>query len=506
MSKGRISNMNSSTQIKMGALISYIALGINTVASLIYIPWMVNVIGQADYALYTLATTFISLFMVDFGLSSAVSRYVAKYKAEGKTDKIFGIISTVERLYCYIGIIIFFVLFIIFFALDAIYIGLTAEELSTYKKLYIIVSVYSIVSFPCMPFSGILTAYEKFIQLKLCDLFQKLLSVFMTIVILLYGGDVTGIVISTAISGLLVSGAKVVIILKKTDARITITHFDKSIAKEVFSFSMWVTIISLAQRCVFNVAPSILGIVSNSEEIAIFAPATTLEACFYQFSAAVNGLFLATVSRLIAEKKEKELFDLGLSVGRFQLIVMGWIYVGFVVVGKEFMIEWMGPEYIKAWHCALLLFLPDIFIFTQQIANTTAIAKNKVKQLSFGYIGMALISISLAFILGGRYGVIGVSIAIMCSYIFLFIYMSILYQKLLGFDMRLFFYKCYASLVPIIIVVCIVCVWICSLISFENIWMQIIMQGIMTTCIYFFVIYLAMNTDEKSKIKRILCK
>ncbi len=75
---------NSSRQIMMGAIISYLALGINILASLFYLPWMVSMIGKSGYALYTLATSFISPIMLDFGVSDSVSRFVSKYNADGK--------------------------------------------------------------------------------------------------------------------------------------------------------------------------------------------------------------------------------------------------------------------------------------------------------------------------------------------------------------------------------------------------------------------------------------
>ena len=43
-------------QLKMGAMLAYFTMAFNIVAGLIYTPWMVAKIGQADYGLYTLAT------------------------------------------------------------------------------------------------------------------------------------------------------------------------------------------------------------------------------------------------------------------------------------------------------------------------------------------------------------------------------------------------------------------------------------------------------------------
>lgn len=82
-------------QLKMGALLSYFTMAFNMVAGLIYTPWMVAKIGQADYGLYTLANSLIAIFVLDFGLSSAVSRYIAKYRAEGKNEAISNILGVI---------------------------------------------------------------------------------------------------------------------------------------------------------------------------------------------------------------------------------------------------------------------------------------------------------------------------------------------------------------------------------------------------------------------------
>ena len=66
-------------QIKYGAMISYLAIILNSVISLAYTPWMANQLGKSQYGLYNLAYSFVRMFLVDLGLNAAVSRFVAKY-------------------------------------------------------------------------------------------------------------------------------------------------------------------------------------------------------------------------------------------------------------------------------------------------------------------------------------------------------------------------------------------------------------------------------------------
>ena len=79
---------SSMKQVKIGAILSYLSIGINIILTLIYTPWMIEKIGQEHYGLYTLATSLISFVAFDFGMSAAVSRFLSKYRADGDTGKI----------------------------------------------------------------------------------------------------------------------------------------------------------------------------------------------------------------------------------------------------------------------------------------------------------------------------------------------------------------------------------------------------------------------------------
>ena len=104
---------NANKQIKIGSVLSYFSIAVNILAGLIYTPWMIEQIGKGDYGLYTLASSLISLFLIDFGLGSAVSRYVSKYLAEKRQDKVDNFLGIIFKLYLIIDIIIFIVLAVI---------------------------------------------------------------------------------------------------------------------------------------------------------------------------------------------------------------------------------------------------------------------------------------------------------------------------------------------------------------------------------------------------------
>ena len=70
--------MNRAKELKLGAIIAYITIALDIASGVLFTPWIISQIGDSDYGLYTLANSLINLFLFDFGLSAATSRFVSK--------------------------------------------------------------------------------------------------------------------------------------------------------------------------------------------------------------------------------------------------------------------------------------------------------------------------------------------------------------------------------------------------------------------------------------------
>ncbi len=442
MSKLKIS------QIKAGALISYLTMAFNIVAGLVYTPWMVSRIGQADYGLYTLANSLIAIFMLDFGLSSAVSRFVAKYRAEGRQQDINNIVGIIYKLYIVIDVILLIVLSAIFIFVGSIYKELTPAELQTFKILYVIVAAYQLISFPFMPVNGILNAYEKFSQLKLCNLLYHVLSVALVIGVLFFSSSVIVVIGVTVFSHLAVIFAKFIIVNYSVPIKVNWRASGKDIYKNLFSFTAWTTVISVMQRFTHSLAPSVLGITSGALEIGLYAPAVTLEGYYFSLGAAINGMFLPRVSKHIANKEEHKILDLMIKVGRYQSVVLGLVFIGFVCIGKEFMVCWMGPDFEKTYYLAMIILLPTLISATQQIAKTTVIAKKLIKYQAICMIFTGVLGLLVSYLLSIYIGALGVCIGTALTSIINIIVMNVVYKKKAGINVFEFYKKCYLRLIP----------------------------------------------------------
>ena len=195
-------------QFALGAVLSYCAIAFNIVSGLLYTPWMISTLGDDQYALYTLAVSVINIFLMDFGISSAVTKFLSNFYAEEKQEAANVFMGIVYKIFIVISAVIAVVLTVFYFFIDTVYVKLTPDELRIFKHLFIIVAAYSVVSFPFTTFTGVLTANERFIELKSCDFLQKVTSVALIIVFLLLDKGVYSLVLVHAFTNLLFLLAK----------------------------------------------------------------------------------------------------------------------------------------------------------------------------------------------------------------------------------------------------------------------------------------------------------
>ncbi len=444
--------MNSSKQIKLGALLSYFAIAFNMIAGLIYTPWMISQIGSSNYGLYTLATSLITMFVMDFGMSAAVTRFVSKYKAEENQKAIDNFLGIVYKLYLLIDAIILIILIVVGIFIEKIYANLTVEELETFKVLYVIVGLFSVISFPFTNLNGILTSHELFAWHKIAELFHKVFIIIAMVISLMAGYGVFALVTVNAVSGLLTIAFKLIVIKKRTNVKVNFKHFDREMLKEIFGFSVWTTVASIAQRLIFNITPSIIVAFSAMGAVAsaIFGLAHTIEGYVYTFANAINGMFMPRISKLVYQgKKDTELMDLMVKIGRLQYIIIGALCVGFISFGKSFIVDiWNKPDFIESYLCAVLLILPSFFYLPLQIANTTIIVENKVKLQSFVFIIMGVLNLGLSIVLSKYYGAVGASLSIFIAYMVRTALMLVIHVKVLHLNMWHFFKESLFKITP----------------------------------------------------------
>lgn len=432
-------------QYKAGAIISYCAVGFNTLAGLIYTPWMISSIGADNYGLYTLALSVINFFLMDFGLSNAVSRFLSKYYAEGEEGKVSSFLGMTYKAYLAVDLVISAILLIIFLNIDTIYSSLSVDQMAVFKVLYIIIAFYSVIAFPFVTLNGVLISNEKFVALNTCELFQKITNVLLIVICLFLGWGVYALVAINALTSILFSFLKLFLVRSLTSARADLSSWDVPLMKEVIGFSLWVTVSQVAQRLIFAVMPSIIAITATTWDVTVFGLASSLEGYVWTVANALNNMFMPKVSRALISEDREELQDISSRYGRIQLYIVGFIIVCFFVYGRQFVDCWVGPEYAVLWICVSLLLIPALIELPQFVAGTAVIAANEVRAKGIVFVLMATLNVVLGYVFTLQWGALGGCLSICAAYLFRTAGMNLIYRNRLNIDLPKFYKEIFSQ-------------------------------------------------------------
>lgn len=453
-------------KISKGAIISYISIFLNIIAGLIYTPWMIKTLGQSNYGIYSLANSIMSLIAIDLGLGTAVSRFVAKYRAEKDVESSNKMVGIIFKIFIFLSAIMLIALSIIYLFIPSIYIQLTSVELSTLKTVFIMVGFYSVLAFGFMPLNGILMGNDKFPEYKFITLISRIVNILLVSITLLMFNNIFMYVFAIILSGLIEIIIKLIYIKKycKYGSQPLITKkSDKKTLKELIKFSLWAAISSIMTRFIISIQPSILGITSGSVEIALFTLGSTIEGYVWQIANGLDGMFIPKLSIMSKNKVENEEYNkLMINVGRFQLMITGVIITGFIAFGRGFINDiWKmnkdGFSYDSSYFVGVFLLLPCLVTFTQQIGNSLLIVKDRIKYRCISIAVTAILSVCLSLFLTSvfdNYEAIWSAISIFIGkMIGMIIIMNIIYKRILDIDIKKFFKECHFSIMPTLVVV-----------------------------------------------------
>ncbi len=485
---------------RIGALISYITIAFNIVSGIIYTPWVLKMIGDEDYAIYTVAISIISIFMVDFGIGTAISKYISVYYVNKEYEKVNDFLGIIYKLYGFIDLLVFFALFFIYLNLEGIYTSFDTKSLDKLRVVFLIVGCYSLIQFPFMSLNGVLNSFERFSFAKIIDLLQKVLVVGIMVALLLNGGGLYELVMVNATVSLVAVFFRWLYIRFALGIHANLKYKDIKLVKAIFAFSIWIAIISLMQRLLYSIAPTLISRLGTTFGINIFSFASTIEGYYFLIGNAISGMFISKVTGITESNSDEQLNDLFVKVGRFQMILVGLVYVGWICIGDLFVTNiWLGRKYINVYWAGIILMLPDLLIIPQQIASTAIVTKGLVAYQAIAYIGAALINLVISYVLIPINDVMGMSIAIAFAYFFYFVFMNVVYEKKLGLKMLQFYKKVYFRIIPFQCLALLLALVIRKFMPLGG-RLGTIVLGFLVICIYSLAVLLFVANDDEKRL------
>jgi len=446
-------------QLKAGVVLNYVVIFLNTVVGLLYTPYMLRMMGQSEYGLYSLVASVIAyLTVLDLGFGNAIVRYTAKFRAEKKTEEQYEMFGMFFLLYLVIGIIAFGIGLGLYFNVDTLFGNtMTAVELDRARIMMLLLVANLAFTFPMSIWGSIIQAYEDFVFQKSLNIMRIILNTAVMICLLHFGYKAVAMVVVQTIFNVLTLVVNFIYCRRKLNIHIyfRFKHFHWGFLKEVAIYSFWIFLNAIMDRVYWSTGQFVLGAMVGTAAVAVFAIAIQLEGMYMQFSTAISSVFLPKVTAMVAtNRSRKEISDLFIRTGRIQYIVLAYILSGFIIFGRQFIELWAGAGYSDAYIISLLFFIPLTVPLIQNLGITILQARNEMKFRSVLYIIIALVSLAMQIVLTRYFGGIGcamgVSGALVVGQILI---MNVYYRRRQDLDIMTFWKEISKmSIIPIVLI------------------------------------------------------
>lgn len=495
------------SQIKSGAIFSYLSMITNIIVGLLIAPVMLKYLGDTESSLYNLIGALIGYISVlDFGIGNAIARYVAKYQVEKKEVEQKNFLGTAFLLYLFFALIVIIIGLFIQPHITFLFQGkdFTLEDIEKAKTMFTILIANLAFSLISNAFPAIMNGYGKFSFQKIITWIRTIIRTTLLLILLMTGYNSVAIVILDTILNVIMAIIFAVYVFVYLKVKITIKGWNKVLIREITGYSFYIFLDMVINQVYWKLGQMILSICgATSIQINTYAYGMTIPNYYIMISTVLATMFLPTITKIISEKDSKtKLTDLMIRVGRIQLIVIGLILVGFLLIGHNFIGLWLGERYSEAFIVAISVMIAMTVPLVQNIGIVILQAKNMMKFRVFSYLGICTFNVIFSFLVAPLFGTIGVALVTVISVVLGdILIIGIYYHKKVGLDIIRTYKETFKGLL-LGIILSIGSLFV--LLKFIIIpgWLGLIIKGIVVTICYMLIMwFVGMNSYEKDLVK-----
>ena len=490
-------------QKKAGIFLGYTNFVLRMLIQLIYIPFMLKILGPSRYGIYQLTTSIVSyLSILDFGLSTAYLKFYSEVIQKKNEEKRLN--STYLSVFIFIALAAFAICILMsVYAKPLLGNKISLEEVTIAKTVFVILGANMAVSFINNVFYAIIISKEEFFFQKILELITIIANPILVLPLLFSGRGVVGIVCIQSIIAVFSLLTNMYYCIIKMHIPISIGFIDIGLLRRVSSFSFFLLINTIIDQINWNVDKYLIGRIVGSAAIAVYSVGAQINAIYIQMPDMIASVFAPKVNRIISQKENcfDEINSLFIKVGKMQSIIASMILFAYIIMGKEFIVLWVGKEYINAYYVGLLLIVPAYVPICQSLGVDIQRAYNMHQFRSIIYFIIAILNVGISIPLTGKYNEIGAAmgttIAMIAGH---WIIMNLFYSKKMHLKVwRLWktilaIYPCY---IPAILFLLITKYYIGI-----STWLKFIIIAIAYLLINALIVYrYALTSEEKRIIK-----
>src|SRR5690606_2916664 len=262
-------------------------------------------------------------------------------------------------------------------------------------------------------------------------------------------------------------------------------------------YSIWIFVFAIVGQFQWKVGQMVLGVVTNTTVVAIFAVGVMLGTYYGAFSTAISGVFLPRATQMsVANATGEELTDMMIKIGRLSFIALMFILGAFMLYGRQFVFLWVGETYYDSWVIALIIMFAYTLPLVQGFGNSILEAKNKLRFKAVIYLVFLILGTGFGGYLAREHGAVGMIIGSVTGWVIVQNIMNIYYHKVIHLNIPRFFKELGSRILPAFLITLILG-WLINYIPGSN-WVNFSVKAVLYTLIYAIIMFfIGLNSYEK---------
>jgi len=440
--------MAGTKRFAFNVMMNWAAMAVSMVVPFFLTPFVVRHLGATAYGIWILAVSTVSyLNLLDFGLRSAVIRFVSKATAQNRADEATSAIGAALWFRLIIAAAVALLSLALAFAFPHFF-KIPYDQQSAAQITVLVCALGVGITLVSGVFGAVLAAINRFDILSSVTMVQTIARAVGVITILASGHGLVTLAY-WELTIVLLSGLITCALALRfyPPCRVRIERPDMAILRKIWAYSFTTFIFIIAVQVIVNTDNLVVGAFLSVSVVAFYSIGSSLIGYTAQVVGALSTTFTPLASGLEASGRSADLQRLLLRGTQATLALAMPISLALLFRGRTFIGLWMGPQYSQVSGTVLqILMISLFFAIADSTAGSIMMAIDKHKPVARWAVYEAIINLGLSLLLVktiGIYGVaLGTSIAMTLVHV---LFWPKYVQTVLGIPVRTFLWEGWAK-------------------------------------------------------------
>jgi O-antigen/teichoic acid export membrane protein len=393
-----------------GSFLRVLNLLVTITVSFFMMPFVIRSIGDRWYGLWILVGTLVGYYgFFEFGLSTAIQRFVARALATDDHEDINRIFNT-SLAFFLAGAVVSILASIAVALLGSRFID-NAADIRVFRIVILIVGLSVSISFPVRTFIGVLYATVRHDITMSIEIGKILLRTGLIVFFLLRGYGIIALAFITLFSDT-ASYLAIIAFTRKNYPFITcnLRLFSRGTFRQLVNYSFFSFVSNIANHLRFHIDSFVITGYLGLSMVTHYNVGSRIAGYYIMAVISATALIMPVFSTFEGERDFDKLRDKFLFVSKLNVILSIFLGGAILIYGRAFIERWMGPDYLDAHPVLVILTAGLIFGTIQTTSASLIFSLSKHKPYSIMHLCEGLANLGLSLLLVKRYGINGVAL------------------------------------------------------------------------------------------------